>query len=268
MARGYVTGGAGEWQEGLSRLGKWHSRQSGPRPWGRNAPGLPSKRPAQREPGARERGTGPGPVSGTARRTRVCPTAGGAREGVGQRRSSIRLNVSEKTLSLPRGEQTVRSACGLRGGRPKTVSASFQEGRMLGTARGSVYGGTDTHPDMSAGRDAARPRTGSAEARAIRTVSGPRGAKGVSAMPRTSAGGGLAGEGAGGRLPQLRALSSGCQTDEALTTRAFPKQKIMQLATSVHLTSRPGTLRFLGFGIFGDRERLYFGNGSTTTKHT
>lgn len=141
MARGYVTGSAGEWQEGLSRLGKWHSRQSGPRPWGRNAPGLPSKRPAQREPGARERGTGPGPVSGTARRTRVCPPAGGAREGVGQRRSSIRLNVSEKTLSLPRGEQTARSACGLRGGRLKTVSASFQEGRTLGTARGSVYGG-------------------------------------------------------------------------------------------------------------------------------
>lgn len=128
MARGYVTGSAGEWQEGLSRLGKWHSRQSGPRPWGRNAPGLPSKRPAQREPGARERGTRPGPVSGTARRTRVCPPVGGAREGVGQRRSSIRLNVSEKTLSLPRGEQTARSACGLRGGRLKTVSASFQEG--------------------------------------------------------------------------------------------------------------------------------------------
>lgn len=198
MARGYVTGSAGEWQEGLSRLGKWHSRQSGPRPWGRNAPGLLSKRPAQHEPGARERGTGPGPVSGTARRTRVCPTAGGAREGVGQRRSSIRLNVSEKTLSLPRGEQTVRSACGLRGGRLKTVSASFQEGRTLGTARGSVYRGTDTHPDMSAGQDAAWPGTGSAEARAIQTVSGPRGAKGVSAMPRTSAGGGLAGEGAGG----------------------------------------------------------------------
>lgn len=85
------------------------------------------------------------------------------------------------------------------------------------------------------------------------------------------------------RLPQLRALSSGCQTDEALTTRAFPssfitplflslflfrKQKTMQLAAHVHLTSRPGTLRFLGFGIFGDREGLYFGNGSTTTKHT
>lgn len=74
----------------------------------------------------------------------------------------------------------------------------FSRGLNAGNSRGSVYGGTDTHPDMSAGRDAARPRTGSAEARAIQTVSGPRGAKGVSATPRTSAGGGLAGEGAGG----------------------------------------------------------------------
>lgn len=159
----------------------------------------------------------------------------------------------------------------------------FSRGPNAGDSPGIRLQGADTHPDMSAGQDAARPGTGSAEARAIRTVSGPRGAKGVSAMPRTSAGGGLAGEGAGGRLPQLRALSSGCQTDEALTTHAFPssfitplflslflfrKQKTMQLAAHVHLTSRPGTLRFLGFGIFGDRERLYFGNGSTTTKHT
>lgn len=82
----------------------------------------------------------------------MCPTAGGAREGVGQRRSSIRLNVSEKTLSLPRGEQTARSACGLRGGRLKTVSASFQEGRTLGTARGSVYGGRIRTPICPQGR--------------------------------------------------------------------------------------------------------------------
>lgn len=114
--RDHVIDSAGESQEGLSYLGKWHFAHRGQRPWGRNVPGLFSKRPAcwcgwhraSWMDGSGRRGQAP--ASGGSRHgLPVCLSEVAQREDFKQRSSMIGLNVLKKTFSLLCREQTVRS---------------------------------------------------------------------------------------------------------------------------------------------------------------